>query len=154
MVPSKLQNGAQWAKKWCQILFSNFDSRLFRSKFFCENSFQFTSLLHSQSFPQHHKSIPNLLQEIYFLVFHMPKKWTEVNIDIGLNLDLAAFWYFDGFGFYNFCLTRCGLDLITLFWTSSQLLIQFWDCRLLYWIVWLSGVSKICRDCLLCLFEC
>jgi len=32
---------------------------------------------------------PTLLQDIYFLVFHMPKKWPEMNMDFDLNL--AAF---------------------------------------------------------------
>jgi len=39
--------------------------------------------------------------------------------------------YFDGFGFYKFCLTRFWLELIILFWTSSQFLVMFWDRRLL-----------------------
>jgi len=39
-----------------------------------------------------------------------------------------------------FCLTTFVLDLIILFWTSWQLSVQFWDCRLLYWKVWFSGI--------------
>jgi len=31
-----------------------------------------------------------------------------------LLLNLVLFWYFDGFGYYNFYLTRFGVDLIKL----------------------------------------
>jgi len=67
------------------------------------------------------------------------------------GLNLVAFLCFDGFGFSKFCLTRFGLDLIKLFWTS-QLLVQFRYCRLLHWKVWFSGGSQIRHECLLCLF--
>ena len=30
------------------------------------------------------KFIPTLLQEIYFLVFHMPPKWPEMNMDFDI----------------------------------------------------------------------
>ena len=90
------------------------------------------------------KSSPSLLQEIYLLVLHMPKKWPEMNMHLDLDLmcdmdhasvinesvinnkllllllNLVLFWYFDGFGYYNFYLTRFGVDLIKLLWTSSQ----------------------------------
>ena len=59
-------------------------------------------------------SFPITTQEIYFLVFRMPNtgKWPEMNMC--LDLDLATFQYIDGFGCYHFCLTRFGLDLITV----------------------------------------
>ena len=54
----------------------------------------------------------------------------------------------------NFCLTRFGLNLIILFWTFSQLSVQFGDCRSLYWTFWFSWISQNRRDCIVCLFEC
>jgi len=48
-----------------------------------------------------------------------------------LDLNLVTFQYIDGFGCYHYCLNRFGLELIILFWTSSQLSIQFRGCRLL-----------------------
>ena len=48
-----------------------------------------------------------------------------------LDLHLATFQSIDGFGCYHFCLNRFGLELIIFFWTSSQLLVQFWYYRLL-----------------------
>ena len=50
-----------------------------------------------------------------------------------LDLNHAAFMCFDGFGFFNFCLPGCGLDLI-FFSTSSQLSLQFLEYKLLYLI--------------------
>jgi len=49
-----------------------------------------------------------------------------------VDLNLAEFWRTGGFGCYHFCLTRFVLELMIFFWTS-QLLVQFWDYRLLYW---------------------
>jgi len=37
-----------------------------------------------------------------------------MNMCLDLDLDLATFQYIDGFGCYHFCLTRFGLDLITV----------------------------------------
>ena len=37
--------------------------------------------------------------------------------------------HYDGFGCYHFCLTRFGLELMIIFWNSSQISVQFWDCR-------------------------
>jgi len=36
-------------------------------------------------------------------------------MDLSLDLNLVTFWYFDGFGYSNFCLATFGLDLIILF---------------------------------------
>jgi len=47
------------------------------------------------------------------------------------------------FRFYHFCLTRFGLELMIFFWTSSQLSIQFWNCRLLYWQEFLKSVEIV-----------
>ena len=41
-------------------------------------------------------------------------------------------WTWIGFVFYKFYLTGFGLDLIILFWTSSQLSVLFPNCRLLH----------------------
>jgi len=63
MAPDKIKNGAQ-------CCFSNFDSRLFRSKFLVK----LVSISRLSFILSHfHKSSHNLLQEIY-LVLHMPKK--------------------------------------------------------------------------------
>jgi len=51
---------------------------------------------------------------------------------MNMDLDLAAFQNFDGFGFYHFNLTRCGLELMILILTSSQVSVQLWDCTLLH----------------------
>ena len=47
-----------------------------------------------------------------------------------LDLNLATFQHMDGFGCYHFCLNRFGLELMMFFCASSQLSVQFWDCRL------------------------
>jgi len=44
-----------------------------------------------------------------------------------VDLNLATFQYLDVFGCYHFCLNRFELELIIFYWTSSQLLVQFWD---------------------------
>ena len=49
----------------------------------CESSFH--SLLYF-TLSHFHKSSSTLLEEIYFLGFHMPKKWPEINMDLDLNL--------------------------------------------------------------------
>jgi len=49
---------------------------------------------------------------------------------LDLELNLATFEYIDGFGNYHFCLNGFGLELMISFWTSSQLSVQFWGCRL------------------------
>jgi len=77
-----------------------------------------------------------------------------MNMHLDWDLDLPTFRYFDGILIYNLCLTRFVFDLILLFWTSSQLSVTFWNCRLLFWKIWFSGVSKIRRDCILSLFKC
>jgi len=87
---------------------------------------------------------PKLAARIYLVIFHMPQKWPEINMDLDWNL--AALWYFVEFEFYNFCLTRFRLDLIILFWTASELSVQFWNWRLLHWKVSLCQVSQIRRD--------
>jgi len=48
-------------------------------------------------------------------------KITRDEHGLGFWLKLEAFQYFDGFGFYNFCLTRFGLELMIFFWTSLWL---------------------------------
>jgi len=70
-------------------------------------------------------------REIYFLVFRMPITWKWPEMNMYLDLNLATFQYIDGFGCYHFCLNRFGSELIIFFWTLSQLLVQFWDYRLL-----------------------
>ena len=65
MAPYKLQNGVQ-----CCL--NNFECRLFISKLFVKVVW---ILLVSFALSHFHKSSPTLLQEIYFLVFHMPNKW-------------------------------------------------------------------------------
>jgi len=86
MAPNKLQNGAQ-------CCFSNFDSRLFDSRLFpgyaklLEKAVSI--LLLSFNLSHFHKYSSNFLQEIYFLVFHIPGKWPVMNTDLDLNL--AAF---------------------------------------------------------------
>ena len=47
-------------------------------------------------------------------------KWVE-KMNMYLDLNLAAFWYIDGFGCYHFCLNIFGLELMIFFWTSLQL---------------------------------
>ena len=66
--------------------------------------------------------------------FRIPNtwKWPEMNIHLDVDLNLATFQYIDEFECYHFCLNRFGLELIIFFWTSSQLLLQFSDCRLLF----------------------
>ena len=76
MVPRELKNGAQ-------CCFTNFESRVFRSTFFVKTV---SILLLSFTLNHFHKSSSTLLPEIYFLVFHMPPKWPEVNMDWDLNL--------------------------------------------------------------------
>ena len=66
-------NGIKYGPQCC---FINFDSRLFRSKFFVKALSLFLLYFTLSHF---HKSSPTLLQKIYFLVFHMPKndqRWT------------------------------------------------------------------------------
>ena len=65
MAPNELKNGAQ-------CCFSNFDSRLFRSKFFVK---EVSILLLYFTLSYFHKSSPNLLQKIQFLFFNMPKNY-------------------------------------------------------------------------------
>ena len=80
-------------------------------------------------------AFPSATQERCLLVIRMPSKWKwpEMSMYFDLNLNLATFDYPDGFGCYHFCSTGFGLKLMTFFWTSSQLSVQFWDCSLLYW---------------------
>ena len=70
-------------------------------------------------------------QEIYFLVFRMPNAWNWPEMNMFVDLNLETFHNIDGFGCYHFCLNRFGLELIIVFWTLSQLSVQFWDYRLL-----------------------
>jgi len=42
----------------------------------------------------------------------MPKQLAEKKMDLDLDLNHAAFQYFDGLGFYNFCLSRFRLDWV------------------------------------------
>jgi len=67
------------------------------------------------------------------LVFRMTNTWKspEMNIYLDFDLKLAAFQYIDGFVYCHFCLNRFRLELMIFFWTSSQLLVQCWYCRLL-----------------------
>jgi len=46
---------------------------------FCESSFHSTSFFTLSHFC---KSSPTLLQEISLLLFHMPKKWPEMNMGL------------------------------------------------------------------------
>ena len=55
------------------------------------------------------------------------RNWPEMNMYLDLNH--ATFQYIDGFWCYHFCLNRFGLVLMIFFWTS-QVSDQFWDCRL------------------------
>jgi len=93
-----------------------------------------------------HKCSSNLQQKIYFLVCHMPTKLTRDGHVLGLKscCILVIWWIWT----YNFCFTKFRLFLIglTLFWTSSQLSVPFWDCTILDWKYWFSGVSQIRRD--------
>jgi len=61
----------------------------------------------------------------------MPNTWKWPEMNMSLDLNLATFQYIDGSGCCHFCLSRIGLELIIFFWNSSQLSVQFWDCRLL-----------------------
>jgi len=49
---------------------------------------------------------------------------------LDLELNLVTFQYVVAFGCYHFCLNRFGLELIIFLWNSSQLSVQFWDCRI------------------------
>jgi len=66
----------------------------------------------------------------------------------------AFSWIWIGFGFYKFCLTGIGLDLIIFFWTSSQLSVLCQNCRLLHLIctfasvAFLTSVQIVQRVCL------
>jgi len=82
---------------------------------------------------------------------------------------LVFWWIRTGLWFYNFCLTGCGVDLIILFWTFSQLSVRFRDCRLLYFnqicevwsveflppvgiahgVCWLCPVVQACSLCIM-----
>jgi len=64
----------------------------------------------------------------------------------GLDLNHVTFSYFDEIGLYNFCLHRFGLYLIIVFLISLHLSVQLWNCSLLYWNVWFSGVSQTSQD--------
>ena len=48
-----------------------------------------------------------------------------------LGWNLTTFQYIDWFGSYHICLNRICLELMIFVWTSSQLSVQFLDCRLL-----------------------
>ena len=61
--------------------------------------------------------------------FHMLNTLKLPDMNMYLYLNLATFQYFDGFGCYHFCLNRIGLELISFFWTPSQLSLQYCDCR-------------------------
>jgi len=78
-----------------------------------------------------HSSFLIATQEKYFLVFRLANTWKWPEMNMNLDLNLVTNQSIDGFGGYNFWLTRFGLELMTFFWTSSQLSVQFWDCRLL-----------------------
>ena len=69
-----------------------------------------------------------------------------------LDLALAAFQYFDGLGFHNFCLNRFGLDNIVFnfFATFTSVL----GLRITVLHSLFSGPSRIHRDCILCVFKC
>ena len=81
-----------------------------------------------------------------------------MNMDMDLDLNWADFRLYDVYGSYIFCLTGFGLDLnlIILFYTSSQLSVLFQSCRLLHsacnLFICCSGVSHICRNCAPCLY--
>jgi len=108
MTPYELKNGAQYC-------FSGFVNRLFRFKFLGENSFHFTSFFHCLSFPQVKfaagSTLPCLSQD---------QNCLEMNMHLDVDLNLDAFWNFDGLGYYNFRLPIFGSDLIIVFCTSSQ----------------------------------
>jgi len=53
----------------------------------------------------------------------MAHKSLQIKMDWDFDLNPTAFWYFDGFVFYTFCLTGFGFD--NWIWTSSQLSVQF-----------------------------
>jgi len=60
------------------------------------------------------------------------QKCPEMNMHLDVDLNLDAFWYFDGLGYYNFCLPIFGSDLVIVFCTSSQRSVQIGDCRFWY----------------------
>ena len=99
MAPNQLQSDALRIKNGAQYCFSGFVNRLFRFKFLCESSFHFTSFFHYLSFPQVKFAAgsihPCLSQD---------QKCPEMNMHLDVDLNLDAFWYFDGLGYYNFCL--------------------------------------------------
>jgi len=49
------------------------------------------TLLLSFTLSDFYKSSPALLQQTHFLLFHMPKNWPEMNMDVALDLNLAKF---------------------------------------------------------------
>jgi len=63
--------------------------------------------------------------------FRMLNAWNGLDMNMYLYLNLVTFQYIDEFGCYHFCLNRIGLELNIFFWTSSQLSLQFCNCRLL-----------------------
>jgi len=142
MMPYELKNGAQYC-------FSGFVNRLFRFIFLCESSFHFTSFFHCLSFPQVKSAagiiLPCLSQD---------QKCPEMNMHLDVDLNLDAFWYFDGLGYYNFCLPIFGSDWIIRFCTSSQRSVQIGVCRFWYWKIWFARVLPVHGDCTLGLFKC
>jgi len=77
-------------------------------------------------------SFPMATQEIYIPVFRMPNtwKWPGMSMYLDLDLNLATFQYVDGFGYFHFCLTRFGLELIIFLWTKFAwtMLSLLWHC--------------------------
>jgi len=70
-------------KNVAQCCSNNFYSRLFRSTFFVKTV---SILLLSFTLSLFHTSSPILLQEIYLLVFHMPKKLLEMKMVLDFNI--------------------------------------------------------------------
>jgi len=120
ITPYELKNGAQYC-------FSGFVNRLFRFKFLGESSFHFTSFFHCLSFPQVKFAAGSIRP-----CLSQDQKCPEMNMHLDVDLNLDAFWYFDGLGYYNFCLPIFGSDLVIVFCTSSQRSVQIGDCRIWY----------------------
>jgi len=79
---------AHWNKTCAQRFLSDFVSTAFSSKVFVK---AVSILLLSFTFSHFHTSSPTLLQDIYFLVFHIPKKLPEMKMQLDLNVNLVAF---------------------------------------------------------------
>jgi len=69
------------------FVLATFIGQVIQIKVFCENSILFLFFILNHF----HKSSPTLLQEIYFPVFHMSKKYPKMDMDVDLCLNLATF---------------------------------------------------------------